>query len=422
MTGTQGGSLRRRARTMVGRVLGRTPAPDARVGASPARSAEPLVTAPFLDQHAALHEARTLALADMAPGAMTVLSVGANGRWYFDWFDEFYGQIDRHIGVEPYMPRPDDLPSNVEWLEADVAGLEGAIGVDPASVDLVFSGQNIEHLWPDQMVALLLEANRLLRPGGWLVVDSPNRILTSAYGWSMLEHTVELTPDEAVALFELAGFEVEVMKGLWLCRHRDASGERLDPLEPDTGEGGAGRTLRRLALAAKRPEDSFIWWAEARKIGLPDDASLRAAVLGLFARAWQERVDRVRPHDGTAVELADDRPGAELASGVSGFVVAGPWMPMPPGAYDFTVEVRWGEPADPGPLGRLEVVVGQEVLGSTPIDGATGSGSATVTCRVALAEQQFGVHVRVASTGRATMAVPLGLRVDPDPWRSRLPT
>ena len=176
-----------------------------------------------------------MALADMPEGCDTVLSMGANGQWYFDWFDDNYGHIPRHFGVEAYMPRPDVLPDNVEWVEADLASPEGVAMIDTESVDLVFSGQNIEHLWPDQVEAFLVESNRVLRDGGWLVVDSPNRDLTSAYQWSMGEHTIEFTPDEAADLLRLAGFEVVTMKGIWLCRQ---NGELL-PLE---------RLVRKLSL------------------------------------------------------------------------------------------------------------------------------------------------------------------------------
>jgi S-formylglutathione hydrolase FrmB len=33
----------------------------------------------------------------MPPGARTVLSVGASGSWYLDWFAEAYGDVERHI-------------------------------------------------------------------------------------------------------------------------------------------------------------------------------------------------------------------------------------------------------------------------------------------------------------------------------------
>jgi len=143
-------------------------------------AADAQLPAVFTDYLAALHEARTFCLGGMPPGARTVLSVGASGPWYFDWFARAYGHVERHIGVEAFLPCPVELPENVEWLASDLAGPDGVAAVLSGTVDLVFSGQNIEHLWPEQVVAFLVESNRVLRSEGWLVVDSPNRNLTEA--------------------------------------------------------------------------------------------------------------------------------------------------------------------------------------------------------------------------------------------------
>jgi hypothetical protein len=143
-------------------------------------AADAKLPAVFTDYLAALHEARTFCLGGMPPGARTVLSVGASGTWYFDWFARAYGNVERHIGVEAFPPCPVELPENVEWLASDLAGPGGVAAMLSGTVDLVFSGQNIEHLWPEQVVAFLVESNRVLRSEGWLVVDSPNRNLTEA--------------------------------------------------------------------------------------------------------------------------------------------------------------------------------------------------------------------------------------------------
>ena len=90
-----------------------------------------------------LHELRSFLLASIPAGAQTVCSVGCSGTWYFDWFAREYGSIAKHIGVEYFMSKPVDLPSNVEWLEATAGDLSA---IPDASVDLLLSGQNLEHL------------------------------------------------------------------------------------------------------------------------------------------------------------------------------------------------------------------------------------------------------------------------------------
>jgi len=363
--------------------------------------------------HATLHEGRTMALADMPRGCDTVLSMGANGEWYFTWFDQSYGRIPRHIGVEAYMPRPAVLPDNVEWVEADLASPEGVAMLGPDSVDLVFSGQNIEHLWPEQVEAFLVESNRVLRDGGWLVVDSPNRDLTAAYQWSMGEHTIEFTPGEATELLGLAGFEVVTMKGVWLCRK---DGELL-ALEPDGTLEGSADVLRRLMLGTSRPEDSFIWWAEARKVGEPDTDGLRAAIGAVFEANWRERVARMRPEPTAAQTVMADGRTAAFAKGQSGIVMMGPWLALRRGAYEVSVEVTWSGLDDPGAaVAVLEVVAGEELVGTAELVPDTPDGVAVLSCPFALDDLRFAVHTRLVGTGAAAIEVPISLSMPTSPY------
>jgi hypothetical protein len=374
---------------------------------------QPSPATPPLVLHNALHEARSIALADMPRGADVVLSAGASGRWYFEWFDQEYGPIEHHIGIEAYLPQPEGLPQNVEWVEADLAAPAGVAAVATGSVDLVFSGQNIEHLWPEQTVAFLVESNRVLRDGGFLVVDSPNRALTEAYQWSMAEHTVELEPSEAVTVLGLAGFDVERMKGLWLCREAG----NLLPLDPTPAMWGPGGYARRVAMATAHPEDSFIWWAEARKVGRPDPDGLRHFIRGIFESAWAERVARVRPMGGTETMLGDGSLGVVMPHGKEGYSLAGPYMALPPGTYDFELPVEWSGDKSSTSVCRLELVADSEVVGTSEAAGGP-EGRATLTCTVTLDAVRFAVHARLWCSGTAEVRAPLTLIMSPEPWRS----
>jgi SAM-dependent methyltransferase len=389
-----------------------------RQGAAPGRtpsdqSAPPSVTLPppLVELNDALHFARTLALSDMPPGAKTIVSAGAAGRWYFDWVDDTYGRVDRHIGVEDHVPCPDDLPEYAEWISTDVGAVGGIRQLVARSADLFLSGQNLEHLWPDQVTSFLLEANRVLRDGGWLVVDSPNGDLTSAYGWTHPEHTVEITPGEAAELLQRAGFSIESMKGLWLCREHD----ELLPLSPP-GADDVMEVVRRFALARARPDDSFIWWAEARKSGPAEPEQLHRLAHDLLSKHWPERVSRMRVRDGCPHSWADGRRGARMPLGRAGILMFGPYMPLRAGTYDFTVEAEpIGEPGGRQvDAGRLEVVAGEDVLGTTefPPD-PPGSGGKEITCRVSLSFPRNAVHIRLFSYGTSDLSAPLSLRVEP---------
>ena len=384
-----------------------------RVAATPMAPSTELSSV-FVETHTVLHEARSLALADMPEGAETLLSAGPNGSWYFDWVEKEYGKVKRHIGVEAYLPEPAGLPENVEWIAADLAGPGGVAVVESGTIDLVLSGQNFEHLWPDQMLAFLIESNRVLCDGGWLIVDSPNRDLTAELQWSMPEHTVELTPDEAETVFSLAGFSVEAMKGVWLCRQ---AGELL-PLGPPGPRDGGDSVLRRIALARNRPEDSFIWWAEARKVRSPEVAGLKRAISDVFETAWSERVGRIAPRDGTPVVLPDGRPGAHIEAGRTGCVMLGPSMPLTAGTYDFGVEIAWSQVTELGsPIARLEVIAGDEQFNSTELVPTSMAGTSILVCRASIPDLRFGVNIRLMASGIADLTSPLALRLTPDPWR-----
>jgi SAM-dependent methyltransferase len=185
------------------------------------------VDAKLPDINHTLHDSRSARLRQLPRFSGAMLSAGCAERWYFDWISARTGHHGRHIGIEFYSPQPADLPDNVEWI-ANTAGDMNAVA--DATCDVVFSGQNLEHLWPQDVIGFFLESYRVLKQGGLLIVDSPNRLITEPLVWSHPEHTVELTPEEARRLTELSGFEVIVVKGIWLCR--DSRTGRMLPFDP----------------------------------------------------------------------------------------------------------------------------------------------------------------------------------------------
>lgn len=89
-----------------------------------------------------------------------------------------------------------------------------ALPVRATSVDAVVNLQVIEHLW-DQ-AAFLAECARVLKPGGVLLISTPNRITFSPGRDTPLNpfHTRELNADELTELLVEAGFAVRSMRGL----------------------------------------------------------------------------------------------------------------------------------------------------------------------------------------------------------------
>ncbi|WP_433565369.1 class I SAM-dependent methyltransferase [Nocardia sp. CA-151230] len=96
-----------------------------------------------------------------------------------------------------------------------VQGNLAELPLDDASVDIVVNFQVIEHLW-DQ-AQFLRECLRVLRPGGKLLISTPNRITFSPGRDTPLNpfHTRELNAAEMTELLVEAGFTVELMAGIF---------------------------------------------------------------------------------------------------------------------------------------------------------------------------------------------------------------
>jgi SAM-dependent methyltransferase len=84
------------------------------------------------------------------------------------------------------------------------------------SVDLVYSGQSIEHVPVDVAEVVLGEVRRVLKPGGHLALDTPNARVTRLQQAEFIDpdHEHEYTHPELHAMLVEAGFEVVDAKGL----------------------------------------------------------------------------------------------------------------------------------------------------------------------------------------------------------------
>jgi SAM-dependent methyltransferase len=78
------------------------------------------------------------------------------------------------------------------------------------SFDLVYSGQTIEHVTEDECDRTLAEVFRVLEPGGWLAVDTPNDTVCRLHRPDYIndDHKVEYTHEQFTAKLEKAGFDI----------------------------------------------------------------------------------------------------------------------------------------------------------------------------------------------------------------------
>ena len=127
---------------------------------------------------------------------------------------------------------------------------------DDSSFDMVYSGQTIEHVTESDGDTVVREAFRVLAPGGWFCLDTPNGPLWRLRSDEPMnhDHKIEYGASQLVAKLEHAGFEVAECKGLNLMRDGYAAG-CFDEAEASAHPGvfAAAEECLLLAVVARKP-------------------------------------------------------------------------------------------------------------------------------------------------------------------------
>ena len=358
-----------------------------------------------------LHDTRTAYLRDIDATGKTMVSVGANGSGYFDWIHANCGLPRRHIGIELFLPKPDVLPENSEWV-ANTAGDMSDIEDDVA--DVVFSGQNIEHLWEHDVTNFLLESNRILKHGGLLVVDSPNRIITEALCIVHPEHMLEFTPDEMCELLSLAGFDVTKKRGIFLTR--DPRNGQFLPYQPDFLWEGPWSLVERCALSDRHVRDSYLWWIEARKTErVPVEQDVRKRVRQFWEAGWPERMSRFNSELGEPVQIGG-KSYYNSIKGQQGALIYGPYVPIIRGRYRASMLVSLlDDVSSDAVIGVIDVVLNETVVAKADIRAGdlTRSGYSRIWIDFSTtADTTFGLQCRIILNGTSGVSVERGFELD----------
>jgi predicted SAM-dependent methyltransferase len=100
------------------------------------------------------------------------------------------------------------------------------------SVDLVYSGQSIEHVTRAEAAQVCREVWRILKPGGSFCLDTPNRALTRLQHrrrYIHPDHKYEYTHTELSTLLQKSGFAIQEAKGMVLLQESLRRGKFLEP-------------------------------------------------------------------------------------------------------------------------------------------------------------------------------------------------
>src|SRR5262249_16343734 len=98
-------------------------------------------------------------------GTLIDVGCGSGGLWA-----QLRAQFDRYIGVG--LIRYDGFPEAASFIEVDLNTTPLPMGDGLA--DVVAAVETIEHL--ENPRSFLRELNRLLKPGGWAAVSTPNQL------------------------------------------------------------------------------------------------------------------------------------------------------------------------------------------------------------------------------------------------------
>lgn len=85
------------------------------------------------------------------------------------------------------------------------------------SVDLVWSGESIEHITFTEAGLMFQEVWRVLKPGGYFCLDTPNRRITQIQCPDQFihpEHKIEYTVPQLIDYLSQAGFKIDQVMGL----------------------------------------------------------------------------------------------------------------------------------------------------------------------------------------------------------------
>jgi SAM-dependent methyltransferase len=125
-----------------------------------------------------------------------------------------------------------------------------------ASFDLVYSGQSIEHVSEREGDEVVAEVFRVLAPGGWFALDTPNGPVWRLRSAELMndDHQIEYSAEALSAKLVAGGFEVVESKGLNLMQHGVAAGT-FDESEASAHPGvfAAADDCLLLAMVARKP-------------------------------------------------------------------------------------------------------------------------------------------------------------------------
>ena len=213
----------------------------------------------------ALHNARKTLFEKHLPPAEVVVDLGGASSWDPEGalFAMGYPHTPRELyivdlapgepGLRPEMAVRAKRGTSIQYIRGSMSDLH-VIG--DGTVDLVVSGQSIEHVTEEEAGRVFQEAFRVLRPGGHFCLDTPNARLTRLHSPDQLihpEHKKEYRVAELRKALVRHGFRVAAVKGV--CPM---------PVSLTAGKFDFGEMERNTSLS-NTAEDCYVFFVDAVK-------------------------------------------------------------------------------------------------------------------------------------------------------------
>jgi SAM-dependent methyltransferase len=173
------------------------------------------------------HHARLQLISSLLPKAKQIVDLGgANGSIYEMGYPHKFKKItvidlppnERDPMYKNLKLKPKKTPSGT--IKVHFGDMCNMNFLRSNTIDMVWSGESIEHVDALAGAQMIKEAYRILKPGGFFCLDTPNRIITEIHtawnggGFIHPEHKIEYYPEQLQAMLYDGGFDIVDRRGV----------------------------------------------------------------------------------------------------------------------------------------------------------------------------------------------------------------